>query len=283
MSTAKKAELFKLFSFLDKAYSDKVLLCDLHDNCSDSNLIRMSVNETSETVLERAKQFSTFYSVQEESHDPFKAMNLAALMIATPEKFFSNTIMSVLNPTSSSEINVTEIINRDFTNLDEKYIILEEIEKAVTGRVNSSSIIYDIESIADEFITNAIFHATSEVENRVNHMKQSKVGNIKLACTENELIISCVDPHGKLNPEKLFSRIYTCITTDIASSINMGQGDAGIGSFLVHGMSTYYIVAVEENKRTIITSVLPLKMSNRKRLKLPKNLFSLFIKEKQDG
>ncbi|MCB9025774.1 MAG: hypothetical protein H6625_05620 [Bdellovibrionaceae bacterium] len=283
MTAVKKTNSFQIESLLDTRYLGKVELCDFFDANKKDNVIRISLNEPSDVVLKKAKDFNSFFSIQQDSYAPEKALNLAAQMLLAPKQFFTDPINYILNPTQNQNIKVTTIINRNFSKLEEKYLILSEIEKAVQNTINSGSMMYDVESISDEFITNAIFHATHEVKTRKDHMINGAFGNIKIGITEDELVISCLDPHGTLQPKNLFSRIYTCTTTDIASSINMGNGGAGIGSFLVHSMSAYYIIAVEENIQTIFSTVLPLKMSNRKRLKLPKNLLSIFLKENEDG
>lgn len=283
MTAVKKTNSFQIESLLDFKYSGKVELCDFFESNNKENVIRISVNEPSNVILEKAKEYNTFFSIQEDSHNPEKALNLAAQMVLEPDKFFTDPINCILNTKQNEANKITIIIDRDFSKLEEKYLILSEIEKTVLNSINSNSMMYDIESIADELVTNAIFHATQEIQKRKDHMISGAFGNIKLAMTENELVISCRDPHGTLMPKNLFSRIYTCATTDIANSINMGSGGAGIGSFLVHSMSAYYIIAVEENVQTIFSSVLPLKMSNRKRLKLPKNLLSIFLKENKNG
>lgn len=283
MTAVKKTNSFQIESLLDTRYLGKVELCDFFDANKKDNVIRISLNEPSDVVLKKAKDFNSFFSIQQDSYAPEKALNLAAQMLLAPKQFFTDPINYILNPTQNQNIKVTTIINRNFSKLEEKYLILSEIEKAVQNTINSGSMMYDVESISDEFITNAIFHATHEIKTRKDHMINGAFGNIKIGITEDELVISCLDPHGTLQPKNLFSRIYTCTTTDIASSINMGNGGAGIGSFLVHSMSAYYIIAVEENIQTIFSTVLPLKMSNRKRLKLPKNLLSIFLKENEDG
>lgn len=283
MTAVKKTNSFQIESLLDSRYLGKVELCDFFDANKKDNVIRISLNEPSDVVLKKAKDFNSFFSIQQDSYAPEKALNLAAQMLLAPKQFFTDPINYILNPTQNQNIKVTTIINRNFSKLEEKYLILSEIEKAVQNTINSGSMMYDVESISDEFITNAIFHATHEIKTRKDHMINGAFGNIKIGITEDELVISCLDPHGTLQPKNLFSRIYTCTTTDIASSINMGNGGAGIGSFLVHSMSAYYIIAVEENIQTIFSTVLPLKMSNRKRLKLPKNLLSIFLKENEDG
>lgn len=282
MTAVKKINLSHLFHALDENHQGKVEVCDLFEPEANEKTIRISKEESTESVLKVAKSFDNFYSVQENSLNPEKAIQLAALMVTDRERFFSDPVQSILNPRKDTSINITTIYNRDYNSLTEKYQVLEEIEKALNQFVNSSSLVYDVESISDEFITNSIFHA-NDIQNRKDHMETGEWGNLKLCLTDSELLIICQDPHGKLIPSYLFSRIYTCATSDIAGTINMGQGGAGIGSFLVHSMSSSYIIAVKENVQTIISSVLPLKMSNRKRVQLPKNVYSLYVKEKKNG
>ena len=283
MTAAEKPNEKNILDFLLSKYIGKVNFCDIRDKSAGDNYINISSNTEPNVIFEKAKKFDIFHSVQEDSFSPDKSINLAAFMITNPQKFLEDPICSILNPNQETNVKINMIFEKDFFKLDEKYSILEDIEKAVMTHIKSGSLIYDVQSISDEFITNAIFHSTSIIEDRKEYIEQGKLGNIKLAVSEDELLISVTDPHGTLKPSKLFNRIHTCYTSEIADKINMGQGGAGIGSFLVHGMSASYIVAVQENIQTIVSSVLPLKMGNRKRTKLSKNLHILYVEEKHNG
>jgi hypothetical protein len=285
MSAVLKQPEINLLDLIDEKFKSQIQIYQIDKN--NFNLIPtvqptiwFSEGVPSEVYLNQFKQQRNFHFVQKDSLGYELELNLSAKMLLQPHEFFQNPVETILNPvTKKAEI----IFSKDFSRQDEKYKILEEIESAVNSRLSSTSLMYDIQSISDELMTNAIFHAQSIIENRKLHMEFGKLGNITVGVDDSRIVISCTDPHGTLRPEKLLERIYTCYTTDIAGTINQGKGGAGIGSFLVHGMSASYTIAVEENKRTFISATLPIKMSNKKRLALSKNIHCLFLKESQHG
>ncbi len=284
MTAAEKTSPLDLSQHLDSSYKNQVKICNWGDllSANNKNVIWTSQGLSSVEILKKIKSERNFHLVQTDSLDPEVEVNLAAKILVSPKEFMKSPLHFILNPTGNE--NKEEIVySKDFSKQEEKYKILEEIEETVIEKINSNSLIYDIQSISDELMTNAIFHAQSNIENRKKYMENGRLGNISLAVDSSRVIISCMDPHGKLVPEKLFERLYTCYTSEIAGAINQGRGGAGIGSFLVHGMSASYIVAVEENVQTVISCILPLKMSNRKRLSLSKNIHCLYVKGSQHG
>jgi hypothetical protein len=283
MSAAQKSPVFNLYSFLNDEFKNRVSLLDFSESKFTSSSIWLSSGKSSEEILNKFKDHRNFCFVQEDAVKSEIEINFAAKMILEPKEIFINPVKTILDPTGKNSNEVSVLLERQFTEQEEKYEILEAIEKDVVPQIHSNSLVYDIQSITDEMVTNAIFHSTSVIENRKQHMDEGKIGKITIAKDLDRILILCEDPHGKLIPEKLLNRIYTCYTTEIAGTINQGKGGAGIGSFLVHGMSATYILAVQENQKTIIGSILPLKMSNRKRLGLSKNLHCLYLKENKNG
>jgi hypothetical protein len=208
-----------------------------------------------------------------------KELNTSLIMISRPDLFFTNPVKAILNPVEYLKgINfVNNCYIRKFTSLSEKYDVLSESENFVGKISRSGSFVNDVQSIVDELVTNAIFHA-NDVENRKNEMDDSKEGVLYLANDSERMLIACRDMHGKLDVNKHFERIHTCYENDVSDKINMGKGGAGIGSYMVQSMSTSYLVGVKENVQTVIAAILPLNMSNRNRVKVPKNLHCIVQK-----
>ncbi len=277
MASLKKSTFEEISSQLNDEFKDHITLCDFNSEVIKKNVVYISEGVASADILNKFKNQRNFHLIQEDSINITSELNLSAQMIMNPQSFIESPMEFVLSPSGTKSDTDKVIYECDFSRQEEKYEILNEVEAAVVKNTQSQSLIYDIQSIADELVTNAIFHSKSAGK-RSNEMHGNKSGNIQIGINENYLIISCSDPYGKLIPEKLFERLYTCYTSDVAESINQGEGGAGLGLFLVHGMSTGYIVAVEEGVKTVITALLPLKMSNRKKLGLSKNMHSLFIK-----
>ena len=250
----------------EKANKDTIIICE---GMAPDKLLYLVLNSDCHHIVNKDAQ-----CVENE-------LQSSAEMILNPKKFLENPMETIFNPFSDTK-NYSIIYDRKFRHLDEKYEILEEAEASISQYCKSSSFIYDVQSIADELVTNAIFHSR-DIEKRENFLDGTQFGHLQLAINDQLLSICCRDNHGRLDTNKLFQRIYKCYNSQMAETINMGKGGAGIGSYMVHSMSTSYFVGVESGKTTVICSVLPLNMSNRKRLRLPRNLHYVNIKGDSNG
>jgi len=250
-------------------YDKKIAIC--RDTPPEKNLAKTLETNIKHIVQINALEFK-------------KEVATSDLMIVDPNKFFENPSAAILDPVNFAKNcqKIEPIFNYKFTNLSEKGKIINRIETVLLKFCKSKSFIYDVQLVSDELITNAIFHATEDIDTRKDYMTVPNQGEIFIAKDKNRIVVGCKDTHGKLNPKKLFTRLHLCYTSEIAEKINMGKGGAGIGSFLIYNVSSSYYVAVCENVQTIVCSLIPLQMGNRKRQKLPKNLHYIYFEENQN-
>lgn len=219
------------------------------------------------------------------SHPYFvEDLNVAALMLGQINIFRHDPVSAILNTTKagSSLADNKNIFEFKFDRAEKKTEVLCGVEAALQEKSASSSVVSDVVVVADELFTNAVYNAPFvDLENTLPgapredqnvKMHDGKFAKIFMGADTSRLVIGCVDMYGTLNLMKLFSRIQRCYNSGVGESLNMGNGGAGIGSFMVYNTAASYFALVDQGVRTIICCVLPLKMSNKARLSLPKNL-----------
>ena len=221
-----------------------------------------------------------------------KELKASAKLALNPRMIIENpisTILSAKNAGPESEKDLT-LINVNFSEAREKHNILEKLNETLDGLKISTSLRADIVVVADELVTNAIFNAPfvdkdnsdpgAARENPNVAMENGKMGEFFCGADDERIVIGCRDPYGRLNVMKLLEKVRRCYETSVAENMNMtGKGGAGIGSYMIFNSSTSYFVVVDEDKITLVCSVLPLKGSSRARQEAPKNLHYVVLKE----
>ena len=224
-----------------------------------------------------------------------KELKASAKLALNPRMLIENPISTILAPKNvgpDAEKDHT-LLNIKFSGAREKHNILEELNRVLDELKTSTSLRADIVVVADELVTNAIFNAPfvdkTNAESGASRedgditMEDGKFGEFFCGADEERIVIGCRDPYGRLNVMKLLERVRKCYETSIAENMNMnGKGGAGIGSYMIFNSSTSYFVVVDEDKITLVCSVLPLKGSSRARQEAPKNLHYVVLKEEGD-
>lgn len=225
------------------------------------------------------------------SHPYFvEDLNVAAVMLGCPDIFRQNPVSSILNTASTDfrQLDQKIIFEFEFNAAKQKSQTLQGVENALIKKSVPASIVSDAVIVADELFTNAVFNAPFvDLENTLPgasredqnvKMHDGKFAKLFMGADTSRLVIGCVDMYGTLNMMKLFSRIQKCYNNGVSESMNMSSGGAGIGSFMVYNAAASYFSVVEERVSTMICCALPIKMSNRARLALPKNLHYILKK-----
>ncbi|MCB0351421.1 MAG: hypothetical protein KDD38_09575 [Bdellovibrionales bacterium] len=257
---------------------DKIMVCD---NVTPGNVIALALD-------------AGYTHICQSSHPYFVPdLNTSALMLLEDKQFINYPLSSIITPSEvgpEAEANLTHFEYK-FEQAGQKFTILQGVGKALGEKKVSPSIQADVLVIADELSTNAVFNAPfvdmentasgASREDQSTRMHQGKSASIFLGANDTRLVIGCKDPYGTLNLMKLFVRIKKCYDTSVAENINMtGRGGAGIGSFMVFNSSASYYAVVEEGQCTMILCALPVRMSSKTRLEIPKNLHFI-IKNKR--
>lgn len=148
----------------------------------------------------------------------------------------------------------------------------EEIS-AYSELLHSSFLEDSINSIFEELFMNAIYDAPREAEPSNQSVFIHPVELIIGDDSEN-LVISCLDYYGSLNPEKFLNRLFQVLKHGAGKVMNMDEskGGAGIGSRILFDCSSNIIVAVTPKNYTRVTCIIPLNTSRKKFSNIIKNI-----------
>src|SRR6185503_5841871 len=129
-----------------------------------------------------------------------------------------------------------------------------------------------VESIADELITNAIYHAPRR---QPVTLEEHEVGHLEIACDGNYLAIAQRDPFGSLTQDTIVSYLNRCL---VHRSPFDGEGSsgAGIGLYRVFQSLSKFIVNIDPGKRTEVIALIDLRVTMKKFRQMPKS-FHIFI------
>lgn len=257
----------------------------------DNSAICMRSQQSPLQVLETALSGGVNHICQNENPFNNTEIKTAELMLNDPHTFLKSPVSCILFPEQAQKTNEDSVLTwkRNFSKATEKRQTLQDLKNEMAQQNVNNSTAGDILLIADELFTNAVFNApfatevispkVSRTDNTVS-MKTGDFGTLFMTCTDSRIIVGCRDPYGQLNIEKLLVRIRDCYKEGVAKKMNMGEGGAGIGSFMIFDSVSNYYAAVHKEKTTLLAVSIPLKMSSRKRAEIYKNLHWINLEEK---
>ncbi len=261
------------------------------ENESSQNLeetILICEKAAPEEVLRYALERNISQIVQETSpHHEIEVKSSMAMMDA-PASFFDFPLATILTPdkvTVQSEKTLRQL-EIPFFKSDEKEAILDSIGEYMRTLAGSGTLESDVRLVADELFTNAIFNAGFQTipggANRADSiiLDQKQTCRLLVGSKDDRLVVVCEDLFGTLNILKLLNRIRKCYEEGAHNSITWDQPGAGIGSYLVFKscMSVYY--AVQENERTMVACVFPLRKGMRARSEIGKGVHFVNVSKK---
>jgi len=257
----------------------------------DNSAICMQSRQSPLQVLETALSGGVNHVCQDENPFSKTEIKTAEIMLKDPHAFLKSPVSCILFPEHVQTANEDAVVmwKRDFSKAAEKRQTLQDLKVEMAQKNVNNSTSSDILLIADELFTNAIFNAPFAAEDispkvsRTDHsicMKSGDHGTLFMTCTDDRIIVGCRDPYGQLEIEKLLTRIRDCYKEGVAKKMNMGEGGAGIGSFMIFDSVSNYYAAVHKEKTTLLAVSIPLKMSSRKRAEVYKNLHWINLEEK---
>lgn len=255
-------------------------LSQINDQC-----IGVADGLTPEQILTLAVDHNVKHVLQTTGYEFDKEVRSANVLIAHPEGFREFPIASILAPEDLSPISeraLTEV-DEKFHSSGEKRGILEAMLKAMESKGLSQTLIEDVISVADEMFTNAVFNApfvdaTTQINPGVNRhstevrFEAGKYARLFLAHDESRLIIGVEDPFGSLNLPRYLAKIKETYLRGPAATMNFGPGGAGLGSYIIFNAGSSLYFGVWPGSATTLCCVIPLGMSYRKRVQLPKHL-----------
>lgn len=251
----------------------------------DSHCIGLTQGLLPEAVLKTAMEHNLKHVVQRDGFEHEKEVRSATALIASPETFLQYPIASILSPddlSPVSEKSLTQVEER-FLSSEQKRGILESLTKAMESKALSQTLIEDVILVADEMFTNAVYNApfvdlVTQVNPGVNrrdtkvNFEDGKTGRLFLAHDDSRLLVGVEDPFGSLNLVRWLTKIRETYLKGAAATMNFGPGGAGLGSYIIFNAGSSLYFGVWPGRATVLCCVIPLGMSYRKRVQLPKHL-----------
>lgn len=251
----------------------------LSDLTSPEELLPLFLNSSTNHFLQRSNPWTRV------------ELQTSALMIRSPETFFESPLSAILNPERAGPWAERVFCEFEFVfnKSSQKPKLLEQLSVYLNAISHSSIFVSEASLLVDELFTNSLYNApytnsdNSDVgfsrSEGVAEMNFPKVGKISLGRLGDRLVICCEDPYGSLHTHNLLNRVKSCLDLGPDRMMRFETGGAGIGSFLMLMTSTSLFIAVKKNVKTVIAATLPLRISNRKKNEMPKNLHCLEFSE----
>ncbi len=252
---------------------------------SDPASIGLSTGLSPQDILRFATDHGFNHLCQKDGFNFDRELKSAENLVSNPESFFENPMANILSPNEVTVAQEQSLICLDhfFDSSSQKRGMLEAIGKYLESKGLSQTLIEDVSAVADEFITNAIYNAPfidphTNVNPGLNRMdteiklKGGKAGRLLMAHDDLQLVIACEDPYGSLNLDQYLAKIRNTYLRGPAATMNFGSGGAGLGSYIIFNAGSSLYFGVKAAKVTLLCCTIPLRMSYKKRVQLPKHL-----------
>lgn len=142
--------------------------------------------------------------------------------------------------------------------------------------LNSPFLTESLQTIFEELFMNAVLDAPREAG--AQELKDGdESSELFIADDGNNLVISCLDYYGSLNPDKFFKRLLQVEKFGPGEVMNMNKaiGGAGIGCSILFGCSSTLIVGISPGRYSRVSCIIPLKTSRKKFSLIKKNIHLL--------
>jgi hypothetical protein len=271
-----------------KLKSSAPALINVDENSSikdDGTSIAVCESSPPDRVLDLALNHGFRHIVQSKGFEYQKELLTAEKIIADPTDFFRFPASILIAPDVVSEDEEKKLIQLDqeFESSTQKREILAKINEKLESRGLSQTLIGDVAAVADEFVTNALYNAPfvdpkTSVNPGINRLdtevslEEGKSGRLILAHSDKLLFVGCQDPYGSLNLTQYLNKIRKTYIAGAAATMNFGSGGAGLGSYIIFNAGSSLYFGVEASRVTLLCCALPLKMSYKSRVQLPKHL-----------
>ncbi len=238
-----------------------------------------------ENVLHLATDLGFMHICQKQGHQYDMEIKSSAALVGNEDAFLEFPIASILVPHALNAAGERSLIcvDHQFNSSQQKRIVIDDMVKAAQAKSLSQTIMDDIVSVTDEMFTNAVFNAPFvDINTQKNpginrHTDEVKLdggksGRIFMAHDDNRLLVGCHDPYGSLDLKRYLNKIKATYVRGPAATMNFGPGGAGIGSYMIFNAGASLYFGVWPGRATVLGCVIPLGLSNRKRMQLPKHL-----------
>jgi hypothetical protein len=250
-----------------------------------TNVYAVATNLGPEAILASAIDFNVQHICQKDGFNFEKEIKVTELLVRQPDSLIECPLSTIMDPENYSkerDISLTRLVT-EFSSSTEKELTIERIVDCLVSNGISRALTEDVLAVSDELFTNAIYNApfvdlktgrnpgVSRQDAEVR-MDFTRKGSISLAFDQSQLVISCRDPYGSLNIRHFIEKIQKTYSRGPAATLNFGPGGAGLGSYIIFntGLSLYF--GVDHGHTTVVCCVIPVGLSYRRRIQLPKHL-----------
>jgi hypothetical protein len=251
----------------------------------NSSCVGVGENLDPEGVLNYAIDSNLNHICQKSGHLFDEEIKTANRIIESDDNYFKFPLSTILMPDAicdASEKSLT-VMDNLFDCSGQKAEVLTNITGSLQAKTLPQTIIDDVIVVADELFTNAIFNAPFvDLHTHKNagvsrtsldvKLEDGKQGRLFLAHDAKRLVIGCEDPYGSLDLTRYLKKVRSTYQRGPAAAINFGPGGAGIGSYIIFNAGASLYFGVWPGHTTLLCCVIPLGMSNRKRMQLSKHV-----------
>jgi hypothetical protein len=251
----------------------------------DTGCIGVGQNLTPVQILDLATERKVNHLCQKDGHRFDDEVETANCIIESSESYRMFPMSTILSPKAINLKSERDLITLEehFDCSDQKRAVLDTLFKFVQEKGISHTVVDDLVATADELFTNAIYNApfvdiltqkNPGVSRRHMEIKldKGKFARLFVAHDQSRLVLGCEDPYGSLDLGRYMEKIKASYIRGPAATMNFGPGGAGIGSYIIFNSGSSLYFGVWPGQATILCCVMPLGLSNRKRMVLPKHL-----------
>lgn len=273
-----------LFSDVDLASADidsRVEVCDAASlapedlNAKDPQLSILASQdyEPAQVIETMAKNKFRSFVQKRESHF-VKDLNVSSRLLIDPNSYF-------LQGGRSSLSHVNREFEFKFRCEADKPALKQAIELFV-AEIGSDNVSESVEAILEELYMNAIFDAPKEAvkQGQSNcRYELDQYAVIRIFQNDTRLAVVCEDPFGSLDISKLVSRMDEVYQKGAGATIRLDDeaNGAGLGCVMMFEHCESLFLGVMPGERTLVTCLIPLGISNRKRALIKKSLHLIYM------
>ena len=249
------------------------------------NCVGIGAGLPPEEILRLATDFKFKHLCQTSGFNYNNEILAAEAIINDAEGFFRHPISSILTPTAVGPVSEKSLIQIEerFDSSSQKRAVIGSVTKYMESKGLSQTLIEDVTAVADEFFTNAVYNApfidpvtgknpgVSRQDTEVK-LDGGKFARLLFGHDAAQVVIACEDPFGSLNLERYLNKIKATYLRGPAATMNFGPGGAGLGSYIIFNAGSSLYFGVKPKQMTLLCCVIPLGLSYRKRVQLPKHL-----------
>lgn len=238
-----------------------------------------------EDLLKLATEVGFTNICQKQGFEFQRELKSAHALVESPESFLEFPVASILSPHGLNRQAERGFVLMDemFDSSAQKRSVLTSVLKALDSKSLAQTMIEDVTAVADEFFTNAVFNApfidTTTMRNPGISRQDLEIkyetglqGRLFLASDDSRLVVGVMDPFGALDLKFYLNKIKATYLRGPAATMNFGPGGAGLGSYIIFNTGSSLYFGVWPKRATVLCCVIPLGMSYRKRVQLPKHL-----------